>query len=292
MDHFETLDQGVAIRPSDETTAFFSLLFEDLFDEWFWRPALYYRWHPDEDSRLMSQWLARTMFADVKLPLFIRRLFVLIRQRIVYLKKDGVSKQTAAAIEALYIDSLRALDAVFATRPFLFGERPCEADYGLFGPFFRHFFCDPTPGALMRQHAPHVAHWVTRLWATRPADLEKADMPTSVPEDLGFFFEMIAHDYLPYLEANSIAVAAGAPTVRYRSQGVDWEIPTAPYRVQCLNRLKQRYAALDQAATDRVAGLLPADGIDVLRGNIIPVDASTDNLGRIGRLGRAAHVFD
>lgn len=168
LEHFEAGDEGPRIRPEDPATAFCSLLLEDLFDEWYWRPALYYRWAFEEDARLMSRQLARTLLRDVPLPLFLRRFFVLRRQKIVYLKKDGVTKETAPAIEALYLDSLRALDAVFARRPFLLGERPCEADFGLFGPFFRHFFCDPTPGALMREHAPHVAHWVTRLWKTRP----------------------------------------------------------------------------------------------------------------------------
>ena len=107
----------------------------------------------------------------MQLPLFIRRKIILRRQRVVYLKQDGVTMETAPAIEALYMNSLRELDAIFAQRPFLFGDRPCEADFGLFGPFFRHFFCDPTAGALMRKHAPQLTHWVTRLWKTRPADL-------------------------------------------------------------------------------------------------------------------------
>jgi len=81
----------------------------------------------------------------------------------------------------------------------------------------------------MRKHAPHVIHWVTRLWKTRPADLEGTSAISSVPHDLGFFFEMCANDYLPYLEANAHAVAAGKQTVRYTAQGVAWEIPAAPY---------------------------------------------------------------
>jgi glutathione S-transferase len=292
MDRFETRQVGPRLRPCDPATAFCSLLFEDLFDEWFWRPALYYRWAFDEDARLMSNQLARTMLRDVPLPLFLRRRFILHRQRLVYLKKDGVTKQTARAIEALYMDALRELDAIFSHRPFLFGDRPCEADFGLFGPFFRHFFCDPTSGALMREHAPHVSHWVTRLWKTRPADLEGAAAVSGVPDDLGFFFEMAANDYLPYLEANAQAVATGAKNVRYDAQGVAWEIPSAPYRAECFNELKRRFAALDRDAAIRVAGALPAGGIELLRGPTTAVEIRTDRRGLRGRLGRPASVFD
>lgn len=239
----------------------------------------------------MSTQLARTMLRDVPLPLFLRRWFILRRQRLVYLSKDGVTKQTAPSIEALYRDTLRALEPIFARRPFLFGKRPCEADFGLFGPFFRHFFCDPTPGALMREHAPHVAHWVTRLWKTTPSDLADA-ASSGVPEDLGFFFDLIAADYLPYLQANAQAVAAGAGTVRHRAQGVDWQIPSAPYRVECFNHLKRRFAALDADAAGFVASRLAPQGIELLRGPLTPLEMRANRRGQRGRLWRPASLFD
>jgi hypothetical protein len=240
----------------------------------------------------MSSQIARTLLRDVPLPLFLRRRFILHRQRVVYLRKDGVTKETAPAIEALYLETLRELNAVFARRPFLFGERPCEADFGLFGPFFRHFFCDPTPGGLMRREAPHVAHWVTGLWKTRPTDLDGAATLENVPDDLGFFFEMVASDYLPYLEANARAVAAGAKYVHYEAQGVAWRIPSAPYRVECLNELKRHFAALDGSAASRVGDRLAPSAIALLNGPTTALAVRTNRQGRRGRLGRPAALFD
>ena len=292
IEHFETAHEARRIRPSDTATAFCSLLLEDLFDEWFWRPALYYRWTFDEDARLMSNQIARTLLRDVPAPLFLRRWFILVRQRQVYLKKDGVTKKTAPAIEALYLDTLRELDAILAKRPFLFGDRPCEADFGLFGPFFRHFFCDPTSGALMRKHGPHVAHWVTRLWKTRPADLAEAPELECVPDDLGFFFDMVATDYLPYLEANANAVAAGEDAVRYRAQGLSWKIPPAPYRAQCLNALRHRFERLDEQAKQRIDGLLPAAAIELLQKPVVPLPTRDGETRLLGRLGRPVALFD
>ncbi|MFK8022208.1 MAG: glutathione S-transferase N-terminal domain-containing protein [Pseudomonadales bacterium] len=292
IEHLEKQGLGLNIRPQDPTTAFCGLLLEDLFDEWFWRPALYYRWHFKEDSRLMSRWIARTYLRNKRAPLFLRQWFMLIRQRIVYLKKDGVNKTTAPAIEALYLDSLRALDSIFATRPFLFGDRPCEADYGLFGPFFRHFFCDPTPGALMREHAPYVAQWVTRLWASRPANIDKAKPLEAVPQDLGFFFDMVSNDYLPYMVANAQALTSGEKLVRYRSLGVDWEVPTAPYRAQCLNKLKQDFAELDSNSVNQLAELLSAEALHTLGDSLTPIETGRATSVLPGRLGRPAHIFD
>ena len=291
IEHFEEKKAGPRLRPEDPAAMFCSLLLEDLFDEWYWRPALYYRWAFEEDARLMSNQIARKFLREVRLPLFLRRLFILRRQRVVYLDKDGVTKKTAPTLEALYMDTLRELDAIFAKRPFLFGDRPCQADFGLFGPFFRHFFCDPTPGALMRKHAPHLVHWVARLWKTRPADIDETAPISSVPEDLGFFFELCANDYLPYLEANARAVATGEENVRYSAQGVEWEIPAAPYRAECFNELKRRFAALDHDAERTVREVLPKSGIELLLGSTTTVKSGADQPSRRDRLGRAPAVF-
>jgi glutathione S-transferase len=292
MDHFERADVGPRIRPEDAATAFCSLLLEDLFDEWYWRPALYYRWAFEEDAKLMSRQIARTLLRDSRQPLFLRQRFILRRQRTVYLKKDGVTKETAPAIEALYMDSLRELEIVFSRRPYLFGERPCEADFGLFAPFFRHFFCDPTAGALMREHAPQVTHWVTRLWQARPSDLEDTPPNSFVPEDLGFFFEMAASDYFPYLEANAQSFVAGEKDVRYSGQGAGWCVPTAPYRVQCFNDLKTKFSALESEAADHVAKFLPPEGIKLLQGATTPVEHPAKKQGLSGRLWRRSSMYD
>ncbi len=283
IEHFEASETSTPVTPANAAATFCSRLFEDLFDEWYWRPALYYRWAHPVDARLMSTEIASHLLRDMPLPLFLRRWFILFRQRSVYLKKDGVTAETAPIIKKLYLDSLAELDAIFAKRPFLFGARPCEADFGLFGPFFRHFFCDPTSGMLMRERAPNVLNWVTRLWKTRPEDLADKGSIQEIPDDLSFFFNMISEDYLPYLAANAQAVASGEDQVRYRSQGVDWSIPAAPYRAQCLNDLRSGYAELDGIARSKINELLTDSARDILLGSEVPVATASGILGRLGR---------
>lgn len=260
---FEADGSGPILTPQSAVAKFASLLLEDLFDEWYWRPALYYRWAFDEDAILMSSQIARTMMRDLRLPFFLRRQFILRRQRRVFLKDDGVTKETSPVIEAHYLDTLDQLNLIFEKRPFLMGERPCEADFGLFGPFFRHFFSDPTPGAIMREQAPYVAEWITRLWALQPEDMEGIPMIDEVPDDLGFFFSMMGNDYLPYLEANSDAAARGDKIVRHYAQGVQWSVPTAPYRVYCLSELSRGFQALKEVDQQQVRGLI-GRGADIL----------------------------
>jgi len=292
MARFEQQTQSPLLSPRDAAVGFMSRLFEDLFDEWFWRPALYYRWAKAPDARLMSTELGAQMLRDTPLPLFLRRWFILARQRIVYLRKDGVNRHTSPLIEKLYLDTLAELDTIFARRPFLFGERPCEADFGLFRPFFRHFFCDPTPGGLMLKHAPHVAHWVTRMWSTRPEDLANAAEVSALPDDLAYFLTMIGEDYLPYLQANALAVQQGAHEVHYHAQGAQWRIPSAPYRAQCLNELKREFGALNEVDQGRVVQWLSDAAAERLRAPVTDTRLDDSHSRRLGRLGRPAGTFD
>lgn len=285
IEHFEKEASAPSVTPSDPVAKFCSLLFEDLFDEWYWRPALYYRWAHADDARLMSTELARKLLRDVPLPLFLRRWFIVLRQRLVYMKKDGVTKETAPLIEAHYLESLAQLDAIFARRPFLLGDVPCQADFGLFGPFFRHFFCDPTSGRLMRDRAPNLLNWVTRLWSARPTDLTGKKELEAVPDDLGYFFDMISDDYLPYLRANEQAVLDNAADVTYEAQGARWTIPVAPYRVQCLNDLRRRYADLSDEARISLSSLLTESAMGILE---LPVAETRRESRLVGRLGQVA----
>lgn len=254
---FEASGEGPSMSPADPAAKFVSLLLEDYGDEWLWRPALHYRWSFDEDMTLMSSQIARTMMRDLKLPFWMKRQAILRRQRKVYLAEDGVTKETATQIEELYLDTLDAMEAVLAQRPFLMGERPVEADFGFFGSMFRHFFSDPTPAGIMRARAPHVLHWVTRLWSMTPEEVAAAPLPAAMPDDLAPLYARAVSDYLPYLVANDEALAAGDTHLRYTVEGVRWKVPVNPYRAHCLAELRKHYAALPSTARMAVDRLLP-----------------------------------
>ncbi|MEO0981687.1 MAG: glutathione S-transferase N-terminal domain-containing protein [Pseudomonadota bacterium] len=271
--HFEAAGEGPRLSPAQPAAAFISLFLEDLFDEWLWRPALYYRWAFKDDARLMSARIAQTMLRDMKAPYFAKRRFILGRQKRVYLNEDGVTDTTKDQIEALYLDTLDALEPVFAARPFLFGERPCEADFGLFGPMFRHFSIDPTPAAIMRDRAPNVAAWTARLWATTPETLAGAPEIDATPDDLSPYLKTAGDDYLIYLAANAEAVASEKADAEYAIRGVDWRVPASPYRAACLGALQTKFQSLsaeDQAAARAAMG----EQTDILSAEPVAIERS------------------
>ncbi|MDO9471481.1 MAG: glutathione S-transferase family protein [Caulobacter sp.] len=286
--HFEAERPEPALQPSGPVAAFLSLFLEDAFDEWLWRPALYYRWAFHEDSRLMGRQLGRTILGDVPGPLGLRALIIRRRQQRTFLREDGVTRETAPLVEAIYADALAALEPIFARRPFLFGERPVAADFGLFGPMFRHFFSDPTPAAIMRETAPNVLAWVSRLWALTPEAAAAALRPVDAPADLDPLLKLAAHEHLTELAANLDAVTDRRREAVFDLRGARWRTPVSPYCAACLIDLRTLHAALsptDRATVDARLGPAAAH----LRGPVVALPpALTPQVGERPRNHRWA----
>jgi glutathione S-transferase len=251
IEYFERVRPEPRVTPRAPALAFLSRLIEDYADEWLWRPAMHYRWSYPETARLMSAWLAEHV-RERALPQWVKRRYWRRRQYGTFVRGDGVSERTRAAVEASYRDTLAALESVFARRPYVLGERPTEADFGFFASLFRHFFSDPAPARIMRERAPGVHEWVARMWNLRPERFAAQPLPERTPGDLGPLFDAITRVYLPYLDANAAAYANGERSVRYEAQGTAFVEPTKPYRVWCRDRLSRELAQLDDAARAEV----------------------------------------
>jgi len=257
--YFEAHMPEPRISPRDPLVRFVSLLLEDYADEWLWRPAMHYRWSYPETSRLMGGRLAEHLRDEIGTTR-TKTWFWRIRQPILFVRRDGVTAATRAATEASYLDTLAALEAIFRERPFVLGEGPTEADFGFLASMFRHFFCDPTPGRIMRERAPAVHEWVARMWNLTPDRFAAAPEPHELPPLLDPLLEAVAKIYLPYLLANARAYAKRASRVHYAVQGVHWSEPVKPYRVWCLQQLRGELEALADAGRSRVLTLLQDDG--------------------------------
>lgn len=258
IDALEHQDASPSLTPKDPVAAFIAHLIEAFADEHLWRPALYYRWAFTDDARQASRRLAEGMMRDIPAPLWLRRAFILHRQRRLYLKGEGSGRRQARVIEADYLALLDALEPVFRDRDWLLGDAPTRADVGLFGPLFRHFLCDPTPGRIMRERAPATAAWAMRLWASSPGRTPGASelRLSSAAADLAPLFALIADHFLPEAAANARACAEGSRTVRWSRGGAVFRYRANPYRVWRLGRLADQYAALVAEDRDHVASLL------------------------------------
>jgi hypothetical protein len=92
-----------------------------------------------------------------------------------------------------------------------------------------------------------VLAWVARLWATTPKTVAEAAALFDAPADIDPLLCIVGREYLPYLAANSRAVAAGSPWVEHDASGVRWRVPASPYRANCLDDLQRSFGALPEA---------------------------------------------
>ena len=156
---------GPSIYPDDPTFRFVALLIEDYADEWLWRSAMHYRWSYELDRQYALEILYEEQLKNaLKLPKFLGKRILKRRQLGGFVKNDGVDQASRSHADSTYLQSLACLEAILSKRPFVLGERPTIADFGMMGPMFRHFGQDPTPSEILRNKGPNVFAWVARMW--------------------------------------------------------------------------------------------------------------------------------
>jgi glutathione S-transferase len=267
LDRLDALHPETLLRPAEPLAAFCDALLEYWADEWLWRPALHYRWWPEQDAALLSRRLAEGLLRDVPLPLFVKRRLILARQRRTYLAGDGITATTAPAVEALFEATLAALAPHFAAVPFLAGARPTRADAALMGPFFRHFSSDPTPRARLEAAAPALLAWVDRTWNAGPVE---GPLPVGIPPVLAALAADIAGEFLPAMAANLDAAAIGARRLAFLCRGTRFETPVSPYRAMRLADLQQRWRALPGGAQEALSAVLGTPGVLAVPTPLLP----------------------
>lgn len=261
---FEAQREGPSIHPRDPGMRFVALLLEDHADEWLWRPAMHYRWSHRQDREHASGVLADEQLSGSWWPRFAKRRAVARRQLSGFVRGDGVSAATREHVERTAMAAFAHLDAILAERPFVLGERPTVADFGFFGPMFRHFSQDPTPAELMRQRAPRLHTWVARMWEAR-SQPDKAGILAEIDAPLAALLRETCETHLVQLRENARAHTEGASRFAQEVQGCRYEdLPVSRYRVWCLEELRRHWNALDAPTRTRLRAHLPEPGGSVL----------------------------
>ena len=258
---------AISLTPADPATSFLAHLVEAFGDEHLWRPALYYRWAFEEDARLAGRRLADTLLRDVRTPAWAKRAYIVWRQRRLYVGGEGSKGAQASIVEADYLALLDALEPVFRKRDWLLGDAPTRADVGLFGPMFRHFLCDPTPGRIMLERAPATAAWVMRLWAgeaLQPRSASALRLSPATVMDLAPLITLIVEQFLPELAANAEVCAAAGRTVRWARGGGVFRYRANPYRAWRLDRLSRQFADLIPEERVRLDPILGGAAVRIL----------------------------
>lgn len=235
-----------SIHPTDPVSAFVSVLLEEFGDEWGNKWMLHYRWAREADQVASSRRLVGEMMPELDEEQRNGMAQGIAKRMVGRVWYVGSNEKTAEQIEDSWSQGLELLEANLAERPYLFGARPSFADFGIWGQVYNASL-DPTPGAILRDKAPNVAHWVERMLEPKAeGDFEtwEALAPTLTP----FLQAMCGGLYLPWADANSKAFEAEKETYEVELAGRIWEQKPVKYQVRSLAAIRKKYASLEDNA--------------------------------------------
>jgi glutathione S-transferase len=271
-----------SVVPTHAADAFYCDLLEDMADEWGTKCMFHYRWWYEPDRAFASTWVIGDRWAGqltqarssteeersgpaanpVAGSLSAATLDAAERQfrdrQVGRMALVGVTALNRPAIEATYQRVLAIFEAHLASDGFLFGTRPSLADFAWFGQLWT-LAMDPTPGGAMRSHAPRLLPWLLRL--DDASGVEGAWRVSSQPSawvvDL---LRLAGESYLPFLQANADALAAGRDEVRTTALGHEYVQAPFRYQAKCYATLRRRLATLPPATRAAVDPVLEATG--------------------------------
>jgi len=255
-----------SVVPPDPAVAFLDALLEDYADEWLTKAMFHYRWAYAADAHKASHVLPLDVAFELTPEQHEASARAFAARQIGRLGVVGSNDTTRATIEASYRRLLEKLAAHLTGRPFLFGERPAAADFGLFGQLTQLAHFDPTSAAVAAEVAPRVVAWVNRV--DDLAWLDVADdgwAPLEpVPATLRALLAEVGRVYAPFLLANAAALEAKTEHVVCEIDGARWEQQPFPYQGKCLRWLREGRAALSSADRERVDSVLAGTGCEAL----------------------------
>ncbi len=263
IEHLDTqTSPDRAVLPEHPTLRFLAHLLDDFSDEWFYRPAVGSRWSYDANTVAAGWQIAQELSVVVGLPGAVIRPMV-VENMTASLPKLGVTAETIEAwMGEVLVPWFVALETHLGDG-YLLGERPCLADFALFGANEAHFIGDPYCRELADEHGPATVAHTHRL--LQPQDQTFGDWldADAIPDSLIGVIAQAGRHYLPWVAE---ATVSGSAEVRF-DDGTSSTIESSAFLNDARAVLLARYVAARSPHLDAVlerAGIVRwfADHVD------------------------------
>ena len=258
IDELEAANRERSIVPEDPGDAFLAFLIEDYADEWLTKGMFQYRWRRERDQERMSRWLGFDYMKGGGREAIEQFASVFKDRQVGRLPIVGSSPENYDLIEDTSMETSKIVDEMAADGVGMFGSRPSRAEFGLYGQISQ-FTVDPTPQELLLRDYPYAYRWIATMDDLSGVEGEWTEGSEGTPAVRGLL-SLIGEIYLPFLAANAAALEAGADEVRLTLRGTDYRQTPFKYQAKCLKVLRERWAALDPAARERISPVLDETG--------------------------------
>ncbi len=246
-----------SVLPDDEAMAFVAHLLEDMADEWVTKIMFHYRWFYPRDRQQVSEWLAYDELGP-EMERLSRFADEFRERQVGRMALVGCTEHNRPLIEDSFKEAIALIDDHLRQHAFLLAARPSLADFAWMGQLFQ-LAMDPASGAIMRRDAPFLYRWLMQM-----DDLSGLEPPhwgefALNPGTRGLL-RMAGDIYLPFLEANAQALAAGRDEFYIEARGMPYRQKTFRYQYKCLLELQRRFRDLGRTAREKLIPVLKETG--------------------------------
>ncbi len=264
IEHLEnSAPDDASVLPADPTLRFLAYLLDDFSDEWFYRPAVGSRWSYPANTITAGWQTTEELSSGMPVPAaFLREQVVETMQG--SLAKLGVNDDNMDAwMSEVLVPWMQALESHFGSSGYLLGERPCIADFALFGANAAHFIADPYCRDLADEHGPGVVAHTYRLLLPHRQSFGPWLQSEALPDSLIAVIAQAGRHYLPWVAQ---ATVEGSASVEL-ADGITADIASTPFLDTARGVMLARYVAARTPELDAIlerAGVLGyfADHVD------------------------------
>jgi glutathione S-transferase len=245
---------------------FINYLVEDYADEWLTKSMFHYRWYYGADIKKAGDILPLWRGLQMDDEQHRKAAEFVAKRQISRLYVVGSNDLTAPVIEASYLRFLDIMNRLVMRQPYVFGDRPASADFGIYAQLTQLAKFDPTPMTICLEQAPRVFAWtdVVDDLSGQACEQDGWISREAVTEVLGDLLAEIGRVYVPALLANARALQAGDPEMETTIDGKPWQQPAFPYQGRCLQWINEEYQKLNDDEQYQVDDILAGTGCEML----------------------------
>ena len=257
---------GRSVIPQSEAQAFLAALIEDLADEWLSKAMYAYRWAFPEHTRWTGRLIAFDQHFGGGRAAVEKAGHDFETRQVGRNALVGCTEPNMPMLTKIAERVLDALEPNIPEQPFLFGSRPSNADFALFGQLCQ-FTLDLAAIGPCQARAPYTMRWCHHVHDLSGCEGEWRDEGARASPAIAALLDVAGEAYLPFLVANAAALDSGADRVRVEADGLEYEGAPFKYQRRCLHQLRQQYASLSDTARHELDPLLSAHRcLEPLRG--------------------------
>ena len=256
-----------SLFPVDEVDNFFNKMLEDFADEWMTKMMYHYRWAHQPDAKNAGEALPHFLL-EIKNKKQEQSLAKMISKRqISRLSVVGSNAESKDVIERSFEILLEVLSGLLFKNPFLFGNRPSLADFGIYGQLTQLVRFDVSSISIAFQKAPAVVAWVWKMDDLSGNVALASDWKsTSGTPAFRSLLSLVGSTYVPLVLANQQAVESKSKSATVVTPLGTWTQQAFKYQAKCGTNMQKAFTELSPSAKEAATKIMAGTGCEKLFG--------------------------